>query len=1278
MKINLNFKMLKVIIASLALLFVVMFSANAATVTSTAAGGNWAVGGTWQGGVAPGTGDAVILIGPVTSAATVTQTVAGSLTVNSGGSLAVTGGNYTFGALTINSGGIVTMLRAMTVIGETNITGKINFGSTNATVRAMTFTGAVTLNSGAVWDETNGGANTVQDTYTFSGGITNNANTFTTLGGVHTFQTNAQSISGTTATSIPRVSVTAIVLTNNVALTVGTALGGTGTLTNGATATLNIGGTATITTLDATTTGNTVNYYGAAQTAKVATYYNLTLSGSNAKTFATTPTINGILSLEGTARVTVTTGVVTYGANATLQYNKPAAYTATSEEWISPFAATGGIIIANTGVITTNATKILNVGIPLTINAGSGLTTGANNAWTFTVGGTTSISGTLTLARTGTKTFTGDVTINSGGVWNETGIAAIGFGGNLTNDAATFTANTGLHTFSGASKVLNGSTAIVIPRATFTGDYTNNATLTCATALTVTGATLTNNGTISATTALSGTGGLTNGATGILNIGGTSGITSLDASTNPGNTVNYNGTGAQTVKNVNYYNLGFSGARTTNSITINGAVGVAGTLTNSATFTGAGNFVLTGSTITFNGSGMQSIPSLNNVSYRNLALANGGTKTLGAAAAVATAFTIGTNVTFDPGSYLLSGAGTFTISGTAIVPGATFAANYTISGTKTINVGSTFIYNGAAQTVLTSFAYSNLTLSGSNTKTAAGDLTVNAILDNSVTLDMAASTLNVTGSIINTGGTIKFSGATNGLAIATGTVEYYGVSQTVTTGTYNNLTIIGSGSLIGTGSIVITDLTINPSASFDINAGADLTVKGASSNTGTFNIRATASGMGSFIDDGFSSVTANVERWVSTNGATGRWEYVSSPIASASSSLFTSALHGLYYADETQNSWFSITNASPQIMGVMRGYTRKYVLAEGDGNVAKTFTGSLNTGVISIPLTRTETAPGGQHGWNLVGNPYPSTMDWDASSGWTKLNIDNAIYFRTNGNYGSYINGVGTNGGTQYIPPMQAFWVRVSTGQTTGNLACNNNVRIHNSHNIYKNTLDNTLLITFSNDTNGLTDQTYVRFDPGATDSFDSQNDAYKMFAADVNYPQVYTNNGTDDMSINTLSELTGVRDVPLGFKSSVNGQFTITADMVSSFTDNGNTVYLEDLQTSTILDLSIDSIYTFSSGVTTGLSRFILHFNHINTTNIAEHINIPIQIFGYNSEVHIKSLNILEGDVAIYDILGQLVATKHLSGSTSEVIRLEPKTAVYIVRYINFDQTITKKIFIK
>ena len=363
------------------------------------------------------------------------------------------------------------------------------------------------------------------------------------------------------------------------------------------------------------------------------------------------------------------------------------------------------------------------------------------------------------------------------------------------------------------------------------------------------------------------------------------------------------------------------------------------------------------------------------------------------------------------------------------------------------------------------------------------------------------------------------------------------------------------------------NLTIISGATVTIEPGKALTVTGNTVLNGAqcLIIQSSATAVGSFKDNGFSgSGTARVERWVSTNGtATGsnRWEYVSSPITAASSDLFTSAHpRGLYYANEPTNAWVGYSTTSHVTLTPMTGYTRKYVYGESDGNMVVPFIGTLNTAAQSVALTGT-TINTVYNGWNLVGNPYPSALDWDAASGWTKTNIEGSYYVRSNGNYGSYNAGLGTVSTTRYIPPMQAFWVRVASPNTSGTLSCNNNVRVHNTQNIYKATFDNTLHLTITNDTTSLPDDIYVRFNPDATDSFDLQYDAYKMYAADTTYPQLYTNNGVD-VSINNLSDLTASRVVPLGFKTTVAGSFTLTADMVSSFTDLGNTVYLEDVNT--------------------------------------------------------------------------------------------------------------------
>ena len=97
-------------------------------------------------------------------------------------------------------------------------------------------------------------------------------------------------------------------------------------------------------------------------------------------------------------------------------------------------------------------------------------------------------------------------------------------------------------------------------------------------------------------------------------------------------------------------------------------------------------------------------------------------------------------------------------------------------------------------------------------------------------------------------------------------------------------------------------------------------------------------------------------------------------------------------------------------------------------------TGVVNNGNFSVTLYNHDNLY--TKGFNLVGNPYPSPIDWNAA-GWTKTNIDNALYFfkasttdQYGGTYSSWIGGISNDGSANMniIPSMQGFFIHVTDG----------------------------------------------------------------------------------------------------------------------------------------------------------------------------------------------------------------------------------------------------------
>ncbi|HEY0896882.1 MAG TPA: T9SS type A sorting domain-containing protein [Sphingobacteriaceae bacterium] len=103
------------------------------------------------------------------------------------------------------------------------------------------------------------------------------------------------------------------------------------------------------------------------------------------------------------------------------------------------------------------------------------------------------------------------------------------------------------------------------------------------------------------------------------------------------------------------------------------------------------------------------------------------------------------------------------------------------------------------------------------------------------------------------------------------------------------------------------------------------------------------------------------------------------------------------------------------------------------------YVGVLNQGPVTVSLSHTANGEA-TDGFYLLGNPYASTLDWNAS-GWVKSNITGQIwiYNPATKQYAIYDGVNGTNGGNQYIAPGQAFFVK-TTG--TGSITFNEAVKV--------------------------------------------------------------------------------------------------------------------------------------------------------------------------------------------------------------------------------------------
>ena len=291
------------------------------------------------------------------------------------------------------------------------------------------------------------------------------------------------------------------------------------------------------------------------------------------------------------------------------------------------------------------------------------------------------------------------------------------------------------------------------------------------------------------------------------------------------------------------------------------------------------------------------------------------------------------------------------------------------------------------------------------------------------------------------------------------------------------------------------------------------------------------------------------------------------------------------------------------------------------------------------------TPPGNDqlYGYNLIGNPFSSGLDWNyiiANS--FPLNTTKSLYFTRNSVLCTYINGVGVPGDVNgIIPPMQGFFSKTYSAGNTIVLAAA--ARTHNNiHATYKGSKSLIPLVRLALADSLLTDETVVRFDDLAKSYLDNDFDAVKMFL-DPSLSSIHTSLGGTDYAINGLPFPETLLEIPVTLNIATDEETkSITASELQSL-DNYN-VTLTDISTGFVANLRTTPTVTFAAAKGTVAGRFILKISTI-TTGLETPVttNNKFNIYPANNNINIQTVadewEGKSGSVRVLDLTGKTIS---------------------------------------
>ncbi len=434
-------------------------------------------------------------------------------------------------------------------------------------------------------------------------------------------------------------------------------------------------------------------------------------------------------------------------------------------------------------------------------------------------------------------------------------------------------------------------------------------------------------------------------------------------------------------------------------------------------------------------------------------------------------------------------------------------------------------------------------------------------------------------------------------------------------------------------------------------------------------LQSNAGGTASLLGNEFLTVngTASVERYI-TGGwddwNTG-WHQISSPVWGQHIPYFIAApedQYDFYGWDESTNMWMNRKAGNFNNWNFSSAFNigQGYLISLQAAASTKTFTGELITDDLGIyDLSKTDDMGGG---WHLLGNPFVSALKWNDGN-WALNNVAGVakIWSEANKSYSDIeANGI--------IPSAQGFMVQVSdaTNEITIPVAS----RVHNNRAFYKSgSANDRILLVAAETEGGSAQESKIIINPKATEGFDFEYDS--RFISGY-APMLYSVVGDEILSTNSLPPLAFDKEIPFGFVKNAASAFTI--QLKESIP--GAVVYLTDIQTSTVTNLTETPVYSFTSMEGDDANRFLVSFATLGLDQPANYEGT--NAYAFDDVIYIETPSQDPGSINVYNISGQLVLQGKTSGNTHTTLNASAlRTGIYVVQIVLNDRIVSHKVVV-